>query len=586
MPHPSGRPWILADLPHSRLTDIRSGADALVLIGPGPVEPDPLRTELGRCRDIAELDRVLARLPGVFHALATVGGTIRVQGTASGLRQIYRTRHGETLLVGDRAQTLAELVGAPVDEAALALRLLEPVPHPLGERTAWHGIAPTPPGSYLRIDGRQAVVVRRWWELPSPTRLAADGAGAVHEAMESSVRLHMTGRGMVSTELSGGLDSTTVGYLAQRERTRQGGPAVLAITADSRDPLDDDSDWAARAIRLNPALDHRILAAERLPLAYTDLAGAATERLDEPSIALVQRSRVLAVTGLARRAGSQVHLTGHGGDHLFVGLPTLSLDLLRTHPWAAVRRIAAYRGMFGWSWPDTTRQLARRRSYRRWLARCAVTRGPAADWRTPLLTWGVPTTLPDWVTPYAVDLVHGEIGRAAATAHPLAPTPGRHLELDGIRDGARLVRALADLTGRAGLPISAPFLDDRVIEAALSVRIEERVQPHVYKPLLQRAMADVLPRQLLARTTKGVGDLDLALGVREHATDLVGLWKDSHLAARGLVDTDRLTVLCGQPDAPQLDDGALLTTVACELWLRAADSTTTLQERTDAPSLT
>ena len=584
--HLSGRPWILAHLPHGRLTDIRAGASALVLIGPGPVECEPLQAALGRCRDIDELDRILASLPGVFHMMASIGGVIRVQGTASGVRRVFHARQGATLLVGDRAETLAELVGTPVDEAALALRLLEPLPHPLGERTTWHGINSTPPGSYLRIDGRQYVTTRRWWQPPLPSRPATAGATAVREALESSVRLHLAGRATVSTELSGGFDSTAVSYLAQRERTPLNAPAILAITAGSRDPLDDDHDWAALATRLNPALDHRILPAERLPLTYDSLADAAAERIDEPSIAIAQRSRVLAVTALGRETGSQVHLTGHGGDHLFVGLPTLSLDLLRTRPMAALHRIATYRSMFGWSWPDTTRQLARHGSYRQWLARSAVSCGRVADWRTPLLTWGVPATLPDWVTPYAADLVRGELGRAAATARPLAPTPGRHLELDGIRDGARLVRALTDITGRAGLPISAPFLDDRVIEAALSTRIDDRVQPHAYKPLLRQAMAGILPERLLARTTKGVGDLDLALGVREHATDLAGLWSDSRLAARGLVDAERLTALCDQPEAPELDDGALLTTVACELWLRAVDRTTTPLEHTHAPSLT
>jgi asparagine synthase (glutamine-hydrolysing) len=177
--------------------------------------------------------------------------------------------------------------------------------------------------------------------------------------------------------------------------------------------------------------------------------------------------------------------------------------------------------------------------------------------------------LPSWITPYARELIGAEIRRAAENAQPLAPTPGRHLELDTIRDGTRLARALADISGQAGVLLATPFFDDRVIEAVLRVRVQERVQPWVYKPLLARAMRGVVPDTLLARTTKGTGDLDTALGLRQHVPLLTELWGNSRMAERGLVDPEALAAMCAQTDYPGLSDGSLMTTVGCELWLRA-----------------
>lgn len=179
--------------------------------------------------------------------------------------------------------------------------------------------------------------------------------------------------------------------------------------------------------------------------------------------------------------------------------------------------------------------------------------------------------MPPWLTPRAAEMIHEEVRQAAQMAAPLAPTPGRHFELDGIRDGARLARALTDITACAGLPISTPFFDDRVMEAALAVRIEDRARPYAYKPLLAAAMQDIVPPDLLARTTKGVGSMDLAVGLRTYAPYLNQLWSDSRLAALGLVDGQQLVRLCARPDSIELDDGALLTTVACELWLRSLE---------------
>ncbi|GAA1431373.1 hypothetical protein GCM10009601_50270 [Streptomyces thermospinosisporus] len=563
VPHPSGRPWILADLPFATLSVVHVDGKTLALIGPGDVPQDQMADALSACVSVMDLDGFITSLPGVFHVIARIAGTSRVQGTASGLRQVSYAEHVGHIWASDRARTLARLTGAPLDRSALALRLLEPVPHPLPQRGLWRGIETVPPGHCLVLgDGRDRRV-ECWWRPPAPSRTLAAGADRVREALRLSVRQHARGRTKVSSELSGGFDSTALFFLAERERP------VMAVTAAGRDPLDKDAAWAACAVSHASQVDHRVVPAERLPLVYAQL-DRATEPLDEPSIAVASRSRVLAMTEIPRREGADLHLTGHGGDHLFVGLPTLTTDLLRRRPLLALRHMNAYRGMFGWPWIGMARQLISPGSYRRWLATSA-TSGTAADPRFPILTWGIGATMPPWLTLPAAEMIHEEVRQAVQTATPLAATPGRHLELDGIRDGARLARALTDITACAGLPLSTPFFDDRVMEAALAVRIEDRARPFAYKPLLAAAMHGIVPPDLLKRTTKGVGNMDLAVGLRTYAPHLSQLWSDSRLAELGLVDGQRLACLCARPASAELDDGALLTTVACELWLRSLE---------------
>ncbi|MFJ6937939.1 asparagine synthase-related protein [Streptomyces sp. NPDC101132] len=561
--HPSGRPWILGNLPFATLSVVHGDGKTLALIGPGDVPEDQMAAALSACASVADLDGFINSLPGVFHVIARVAGRSRVQGTASGLRQVSYAEHAGHIWASDRARTLARLTGAALDRSALALRLLEPVPHPLPERGLWRGIETVPPGHCLVLDGGRDRQVECWWRPPAPSRTLSVGADRVREALSLAVRLHLRGRTRVSSELSGGFDSTALFFLAEREQR------VMAVTAAGRDPLDEDAAWAARAVSHARKVDHRVVPAERLPLVYAQL-DRATEPLDEPSIAVASRARVLAMTEIPRREGADLHLTGHGGDHLFVGLPTLTTDLLRSRPLLALRHMNAYRGMFGWPWIGMARQLISPGSYRRWLATSA-TSGTGADPQFPILTWGLGATMPPWLTPSAVEAIHEEVRQAAQTAAPLAATPGRHLELDGIRDGARLARALTDITACAGLPLSTPFFDDRVMEAALAVRIEARARPFAYKPLLAAAMHGIVPPDLLTRETKGVGSMDLAVGLRTYAPHLSRLWSDSRLAELGLVDGQRLARLCARPDSVELDDGALLTTVACELWLRGLE---------------
>ncbi|WKX73387.1 asparagine synthase-related protein [Streptomyces sp. XD-27] len=170
-----------------------------------------------------------------------------------------------------------------------------------------------------------------------------------------------------------------------------------------------------------------------------------------------------------------------------------------------------------------------------------------------------------------------ELIRAEApSAEPLAGRRDHHGNLLGVLDAARPLREVAWLADRAGLTLAAPYSDDRVLEASLSVRPEEKYTPWQYKPLLVEAMRGVVPADALTRQSKagGISDLDVAL--RENQAELLRLWEDSLLARMGLIDAARLRELCRNPmrAGPHDLHGALYQTVACEVWLRTLRRTT------------
>ncbi|MFD8499795.1 asparagine synthase-related protein [Amycolatopsis sp. NPDC059657] len=570
--YPSGRPWLVASRRFTTITLVRAGARAIATIGPGPLsQAEAARAErdLAATTGVAGLTSTICALPGIHHIVAAVDGELRVQGTASGTRRVYHAKVRGLTVFSDRAELLAALTGAEIDEGALAARLLEPLPHPLGERPLWRGVHAVPPGHFVTGTAR----VTRWWTPPAPEGSAADGALAVQAALTASVRAFCRERGTVLSELSGGYDSTAVTALAHREHAG----ALLAVTVSSRDAFGSDQFWAEKAVAGLPGLTQRVLAPSDMPLTYANLLGSA-DHLDEPSVVVANRAALRTMIGIGRGVHAEVYLTGHGGDHLFCGHPALVRDLFRTRPVAALRRLAAYRAMLSWPLPEITRQLASRRGYRRWLAD-SLRGSTALDFSTPALTWGITSTLHPWLTAHGRALVHREVRMAAEHATPLAAGQGRHAELDAIAQGARFIRALTDISAGLGLPLAAPFFDDRVIEAALAVNLADRVDPWQYKPVLREAMRGIVPAAVLDRTSKDEGSLDTELGMRDGSTDVRALWTDSRLAARGLVDAVRLRELCAHPDAPELADGALDTTIACEVWLRAQENMTTEKEQ-------
>jgi len=592
--HPSGRPWVVARPLFRKVSHLHRGDDALVLIGPDRVPGHTLSGLLEGARDRAALERRLARLPGLYHVVARLSGETWIRGTASGLRRIYHARHAEAgTIASDRPAVLARLTGAPVDDGALALRMLDFLPHPLSRRVLWHGVHETGAGYGLALPAAAPGTATapgpreyRWWEPPPAELSLAEGARRLGDAVAASVQAHVGGLDRISCELSGGMDSTAITFAA-----RATGPQSLSLlTVAARDRYSEDETWARRAVEAAhgkadaAALDHHVIPADRAPYFYADLASTAAELNDEPLPVAPGRARAHLLLSAAHATGSRYHLTGYGGDELFLGLPHAYQDLFHGNPLTAWNHLSGLRHQLGWPLLPTVKALLDRSTFPRWIAG-AVTAEPQPITRTPLLSWGVRQSLRPWFTEHACALITDEFRAAAEHAEPIAPWRGRHVDIDAVRMGARHFQAMEDVGMTIGLPVAAPFYDDRVLEATLAVRLQERISPWRYKPLLAEAMRGVVPDALLARTTKDHMSSDEHQGLREHAPELAELWTGSRLAEHGLVDARQLLRLAAEPFSPVLVEHSISSTVAGETWLRTAEnawpvspSTTTTSE--------
>ncbi|GAA2922050.1 lasso peptide isopeptide bond-forming cyclase [Streptomyces enissocaesilis] len=568
--HASGRPWLVGRWHDQEIVTARAGHTALAVIGCCPIDAAELERHAARLRDLAGLDALARSLPGSFHLVAALDGRIRVQGTASGLRLVFHARVGGTQVAATRADVLATALGAGPDEEQLAVRLLWPVPHPLAEAPMWRGITAVSPHDALIVaaDGR-TVRHSRWWTPPEPVRTLADGAPLVRAALTEAVDARTRRGGVVSCDLSGGLDSTSVCFLAARSPAR-----VVASTWPGRDPADTDLYWAEQAARSLPDVEHVVWDADASPLVYDDLLGI-DDLLDEPTIGVMDRSRVLHHLPALAGRGSRLHLTGIGGDHVAWCSEAYYHRLLRTRPLFAVRQLRGFRALWQWPLADTVRALADSRPYGKWLADSGGhLRDPAPAGVSTGLGWGMPPRLFDWVTPDAERAARRALREAAAHVVPLHPDRGLHADLEQILSCTRVLRQWDRMAARAGVPMASPFFDDRVIEACLAVRPSERVTPWRYKPLLTAAMSGIVPDACLRRTNKAAASMDAANGLREHRADLLALWEDSRLEQLGLVDGAALRRLAQRPGTPELRDAILYSTIAAEVWLRGLDRTT------------
>ncbi|AQT70521.1 lasso peptide isopeptide bond-forming cyclase [Streptomyces sp. fd1-xmd] len=574
LPHRSGRPWLVGRwAPPSIVVGDCRGTRVAVL-GEHSVTPEAARraAEAAEESSLSALDRVSARWAGSLHLVASRSGRVRVRGGVVGMRRVFFTdaalpAAGGVSLASDRADVLAELAGAELDDRRLALELLTPgVPHPLSGSPMWRGVHAVPGGHHLTLDSDGRAGKARWWSPPDPHLPLAEGAVRFREALTTAVATRTRGRALVTADL-GGLDSTAVCCAAA------GGDAkVAAYTAAIHDELGDDAYWARRTTEALGTVEHHVVPASELAMTF-DGIDTLDDLLDTPSILTVDRNRRMHIIALAAARGSSLHLTGLGGDELLAGTPARLHALMARHPLTALRDLRGYTAKYQWSRWHVLRQLMDRRSYRAWLAR--VVRdldAPPAPPGGPLLDWSAPPRMPGWATPEAVEAVRELLRAHLPEAEPRGRGHGEHQEIAGMDGISQWTRHIGQMAAPLGVTVAAPYYDDRVIEAALAVRPQERITPWRYKPLIVEAMRGVVPEASRARGTKANATFEEEEGLRRHRAALLALCEESRLARMGLVDVEALREWCLGPLSAETGSYLLHPTVACEVWLRSRET--------------
>ncbi|MCH6163778.1 asparagine synthase-related protein [Streptomyces marispadix] len=565
--HASGRPWLLGRWSGGEAAIAEAGPVRAAVLGRSALTARTLRHKARGVRHVRDVEAAVAG-PGSYHLLASVDGSVWARGSASAVRRVFTAVvDGVQIAAGDAA-TLAVLTGAEPELPVLAAHLLDPPVSSaaLSERTVWRGVRAVRPDEALlwhRDEGRAGRTVR-WWHPPRPGLPLRRAAVAVRAALHEAVATCTSGGGTVSADLSGGLDSTSLCFLASRSEAE-----LVTVRWEGVDPRNDDAAWAARAAQHLPAATHEVAGAEETPDWFAGLDGMRLAT-DGPAAWVRDVAKLDDVRRRARGQGSRMHLCGGGGDELFTPAPSHLTDLLARHPLFALGGLRRRRTDWRAGRIETIRGLWHgvRRDHRQAL-RAAARRLTVPGISPPeaLLGWQTPPRMPVWATPEAVDAACDVLCDIAdELPEPLAPQRWMHGVLHQVRHGGDAVRQMNSALD--GPECAFPYGDDAVVAAALSVDPREAAAPGRYKPLLTTAMTGLMPPGLLRRTTKGAYDADLYRALRRQTRGIRALLDDSRLAAAGLIDP-QLLGRAVHSHAPVAALTPLMPTLGCEVWLRS-----------------
>lgn len=574
--HASGRPWLVGRWAARTAVVGAYDKTRVAVIGEHSVTPREARraaTAATTSSSLTALERYSTTWAGSFHLIASSGGRVRVQAGVVDLRRVFHAEatapaSARVTVASDRADVLAELVDADLDERRLALELLTlGVPHPLSGSPLWRGVHAQPGGHHLSLDADGRARSTRWWSPPDPEVSLMEGAARLREELTAAVDVRTRDRDLVTADL-GGLDSTAVCCAATRGDAR-----VVAYTAALHDELGDDVHWARQTVQALGTVEHHVVPARDTALTF-DGIDTLQDILDTPSMITVDRNRRMRLLALAASRGSDLHLTGLGGDELLAGTPARLHALVTAHPFVALRDVRGYAAKYRWPRRKMLRQLMDRRSYRAWLTRVARDLNePAAAADEPLLDWSVPPRMPPWATSEAVAAARELLTACLPDIEPRGRGHGEHRELAAMDGISQWTRHIGQMAAPLGVTVSAPYYDDRVIEACLAVRTADRISPWRYKPLIVEATRGIVPEAVRTRDTKANATFEEETGLRCHRGRLLALCDESRLGRLGLIDVDALREWCRRSLSAETESYLLHPTVACEVWLRSREMT-------------
>ncbi|MFF2021297.1 albusnodin/ikarugamycin family macrolactam cyclase [Streptomyces sp. NPDC058171] len=486
-----------------------------------------------------ELDTAMTAWTGAYAlALDNGKGTFTLWADPAGACPLYLARTPDTLLWSSSSLALASLLGSRPDRGWLAAHLTDPTAWTPG-RSAWTDVEQVPPGHRWTVSPNGASACVPYWEPSSGTR--AESVRRLRDDLADSVLIRVAGRA-TSSDLSGGLDSSTLAAHAARC-----GPVVGITHHPKGRERGGDTDHAREVARAFPSIRHRLMPLGREHLPFTDLD--ALVLTDEPAPSAITIAQLSSQFVLLTSEEVEVHLTGDGGDSLFMPPPMHLADLLRTgrmlrlawdaQSWARLHRTSLWPVLStAWKHPD----------------RLGGTLGPKP-----------------WLTSDALDL-------ADAVASPcphgrLLRYADRHL-LAECRYVGRTAATENQLATEFGVEMHNPFTDARILDSVLAVPADERWSAHHYKPLLVDVVRNLLPDSVVRRGTKGRFAADHHHGLRANLGRALDL-ADGHLAGLGLVRPAVLRSLLRRGalgvDIPW---GLIEPVLGTELWLRASGTAT------------
>jgi asparagine synthase (glutamine-hydrolysing) len=510
-------------------------------------------------------ETVLERLNGMygFAIWDARSGTLLVGRDRLGIKPIYYLDDGRRVAFASEAKALLELPGVAreIDAAALGSYLeLGYVPAPL---SLFRGIRKLPIGGLLRVSAA-GTSVRSTWTPPTAVEHGVsehDWIAQVRAQLERSVTMQMVSDVPIGAFLSGGIDSSAVLAFMARATGEPVRTYSIGFDGGVAERFYNELEHARQVAQLFRTDHHEILVRPDV----VNLLPQLLWHMDEP-VADSAFITTYLVAQFARR-DVKVILSGVGGDELFGGYRRyLGEHYLRFVDWMPELAKRAAARAAAWLPADRhSKWLNYSRLARNFLETAALPFVERYRSYVGVFSAAEAQALQRTAAAARLDAL-GEAFAASGGEDALA----RMFAADALTQLPDDLLALTDrMTMATSLECRVPLLDHELVELAARIPAEVKIAGGELKGLLKKALADVLPREVLYRAKRGFGAPMGAWLKAELAPLLDSALSRAAIERRGLLAYAPVARLIEAHRANRIDGtDRLLALLNLEIWCR------------------
>lgn len=533
---------------------------------------------------------VLADLPGSHAAVLLEQDRMTIIGDPVGQMPLYYKELPGRTIVGSRPSLVDGELKPDLNYLATSLIIPGAEGRVLGEWSSFKGVKKLLGGQALHATVDGAYVNTYETLAPDPTLDIHDAARQLRRALDTAVAARVALGHPLSSDFSGGIDSTSLAFLAARHLDGEQLPVFFFKRPGS---FDSDERHMRRYLALGQSMRlHEFIDGDEVTaFNYDDFIN--TPRAEDLALAINVSPNGWKFFDTYNKyitaKGAKIHMSGDGGDEVLGVNTTYLADLANSRnvvrflregmAWSRLRNgspMRLWKSMAALSHQDpadalrhTAAGLASGDAYEEWGRLGGIdmlrTVGTGVSWLTGRTSKDLSAFLYD---------------RATQLQLPEGFNIGDYLALNAMRAAsqhANLLKYCAAIGG-SGLSLHTPLLDRDVVRAVFALSASKRGSPYRFKPIAYEAFQGIVPDEVLDRRSKGAYDETVVGAIMRGRHVLRQIMDDSYLGDMGVIDPSLVRRALDELDTkPMQSIWALERVLSVEGWLRSLESRRIIQ---------